>query len=512
MIDYTIILDKVDEVYISPSKITIEQQLELGEEFSCKAKDFWFHPKFRTGEWSGELKYYNRNTNQFPIGLLPQFIRFCKKFNYNYKFNFDISELKCEIDDDDVDKLYKSIFKKGYIPRDYQDYAIKKALRNKRGIIEHPTASGKSLVLYTLIRFILATTEKKVLLVVPSINLVKQMFSDFVDYGWSSCESYATLIYGAAKKRDWNKPIIISTWQSIHKKSPEFFRDFGMVIIDETHGAKAASLKSILEKSSNADYRIGLTGSLQDINIKNEKADFLTISGYLGPVIAKEKTSDLIDKGFLSDIMVANIFIKYPKDIVDLTKYESYSYVEEVDIIQSYANRNKILDYIINHSKKDNNILILCHEIEDHLLVVKDYIENHFEDWNLHIIYGKTTANQREKIRNEMRGKGGNILLASYGTLSTGVNIPRLHQVVFYSSYKSKIKVLQSIGRGLRKHESKSKLILWDIVDDLTYKTYRAGKEILHKNYVYSHWLKRLSYYKKQGFKFVNKQIDLEKL
>ena len=511
-----IILDKEDEVFLRTSKITIGQQLELGEAFSWKAKDFWFHPKFRAGTWNGTVHFYNRNTYTFPIGLLPYFVNFCKKFNYSYKLNFDISELKCDISDEDIDRLYTSIFKNSFKPRGYQDIAIKKALHSKRGIIEHPTASGKSLILYALIRFVLATTEKKVLLVVPSINLVNQMFVDFKSYGWDNCESYTSLIFGTSKRKDWNKSIIISTYQSIAKKSQEFFNDFGMVLIDECHGGKAISYKYILEKCINAEYRIGLTGSLQDINNKNEKAEYLTIAGYLGPVIAKEKTQDLIEQGFLSKILIANIILKYPEKYINLTKFDSYDYIQEIDIIQSYDKRNKILDYILNHINKDHNILILCHEIDEHLKVVEEYINKyinkHLKNWKLHIIYGQTAANKRENIRQEMIHNGGNILLASYGTLATGVNIPRLHHIIFFSSYKSKIKVLQSIGRGLRKHDSKEKLILWDITDDLTYITYQAGKEIFHKNYVYKHWIKRLEYYKSQGFKFINKQIDLEKL
>ncbi|MEM4261311.1 MAG: DEAD/DEAH box helicase family protein [Candidatus Woesearchaeota archaeon] len=512
MIDYTIELEKVNEVFVRTSKITIEQQLELREAFSAKAKDFWFDPRVRAGTWDGTLRFYNMQTNCFAIGLMPYFINFCKKHNYKYKFNFDVSDLRCDIADDDIKQLYQKIFKNSFKPREYQDFAIKKALRNKRGIIEHPTASGKSIIIYSLIRFMLATSDRKVLLVVPNINLVEQMFSDFKDYGWNSCESYCSLIYGTSKRKDWNNQLIISTWQSIYKKDISHFKDFGMVIIDETHGAKASSLKTILEKCVNADFRIGLTGSLQDKNEKNEKADFLTISGYLGPVIAKENTQDLIDQGFLSNIIIANLLLKYPDEFIELTKFESYNYMQEIEIIQSYNKRNKVLDFILNNIDKSHNVLILCHEIEDHLKVVEDYISKNFKDWNFNVIYGQVNANKREIIRREMIQKGGNILLASYGTVSTGVNIPRLHHIIFFSSFRSKIKVLQSIGRGLRKHESKEKLILWDIVDDLTYKTYHAGKEVLHKNYVYIHWLQRLKYYKFQNFKFITKQIDLEKL
>ena len=512
MINHEIVLEKVNEVFIRTSKITLEQQLELSEAFSCKIKDWWFNPKVKAGTWDGSIRYYNRNTCEFPTGLLPYFINWCKQFNYNYKFDFDVNDLKCDISDEEIDKIYQKVFKNSFKLREYQNLAIRKALRSKRGIIEHPTASGKSSLIYTLIRFALFTKDKKILLIVPSINLVEQMFNDFIDYGWDTAESYVSLIYGTSKKKDLDKPIIVSTWQSIYKKDISFFEDFGMVICDEVHGTKAISYKSILEKCINAEYRIGLTGSLQDKEDKNDKADHLTIVGYMGPVIARESTRDLIDKGFLSDIKIVNLLLKYEEKYINLTKFESYNYQQEIEIIQEHKKRNKVLDFIINNADKSHNILILCHEIDDHLKIVEEYLRQTQEGWKINIIHGKINANKRELIRHDMIDNGGNILLASYGTLSTGVNIPRLHQVVFFSSYKSKIKILQSIGRGLRKHNSKDKLILWDITDDMTYKTYNTGREILHQNYVYKHWLQRLKYYKQQGFKFINKEIFLENL
>lgn len=348
MINHEIVLEKVNEVFIRTSKITLEQQLELSEAFSCKIKDWWFNPKVKAGTWDGSIRYYNRNTCEFPTGLLPYFINWCKQFNYNYKFDFDVNDLKCDISDEEIDKIYQKVFKNSFKLREYQNLAIRKALRSKRGIIEHPTASGKSSLIYTLIRFALFTKDKKILLIVPSINLVEQMFNDFIDYGWDTAESYVSLIYGTSKKKDLDKPIIVSTWQSIYKKDISFFEDFGMVICDEVHGTKAISYKSILEKCINAEYRIGLTGSLQDKEDKNDKADHLTIVGYMGPVIARESTRDLIDKGFLSDIKIVNLLLKYEEKYINLTKFESYNYQQEIEIIQEHKKQKKV-DLPVSH-------------------------------------------------------------------------------------------------------------------------------------------------------------------
>ena len=167
------------------------------------------------------------------------------------------------------------------------------------------------------------------------------------------------------------------------------------------------------------------------------------------------------------------------------------TYQREVDDINSYKNRNLALDYIIKNCKDDENILILVSKI-DHLRDTKLYLEKKFKNKKVYEIYGETDADVREEIRKSLEKDSGSILVATYGTFSTGSNVKKLHHIVLFSSYKSQIKVLQSIGRGLRKHESKEFVTVWDCVDKLDY-IYDKKK---CKNWTYQHWEKnRLEYY-----------------
>lgn len=492
-----ITIDMLNEVFLRIN-CNIEQAMELKEYTSCYAPNFMFNPRFRAKIWNGKISFFNMKDQTLPIGLLPQFFKFCEEFNYNYQFKFDKLNLYNVISNDELLEFYKVIFKDTeYFPRDYQDESIQKALKNKRGVIVLPTASGKSAVIYCIIRFLLAQ-DKKILLVVPSINLTEQMFTDFIDYGFKNAEDFCSVLYNKSTKYNENRPILISTWQSIYKRPESFFEKFDAVIEDEAHGGKSTSLQTVLKKCINAEYRIGLTGTLP-----TNQAELFTIFGYLGPKIYYKKSKELIDRGVLSKIKIANLVLRYSDNAIQSIKDSTYS--EQTDFVIQYEPRNDIFKFIINKVDQKHNILILCYKIE-HLKNIEKYIKQNFPNKSLYVVYGKTEADEREEIRKLMEKMDGAILLASYGTLSTGVNIKKIHHVVFASSYKSKIKVLQSIGRGLRKHDSKDKLVLWDIVDNLCF-TKRTGN--IKTNYTYEHWLQRLKFYKEQGFSFLNKEIKI---
>jgi len=393
-------LDKVNEVYFQVRNLTRSSALEIKEHFSCKIENFWFHPKVRAKIWDGTISFYDWNNQTIPIGLFPQFVKFCKKFGYEYHTTFNRDEIINEISDEEFDNFYENIFKESsFEPRDYQDECIKKALRMKRGIIESPTASGKSLVIYSILRFILGVAEGKLLLIVPNVSLVNQMFSDFQEYGWQHAEDYCSLIFSGSKKINWDRPIIISTWQSIYKKGPDFFNKFQAVIVDETHGAKSNSIQTCLKKCTNAEYRIGVTGTMPE-----ELHNQYTIYGFLGPKIFEMRSKDLIDKGVLSKIKIANLMIEYPKEVTqkywhtDDGKIKKTPYQEELDTIYGYQERNKVFNYIIDRINPKDNILILCHKIS-HLKDIKNYLEEHFPNHEIYEIYGKTEAEERERIR-----------------------------------------------------------------------------------------------------------------
>ena len=492
-----IIVEKVNEVFIK-LKCDMSQTLEIRQYFTCYAPNFQFHPKFRAKIWDGKLCFYDYRTNTLPIGLLPKLAKFAKQFDYELDFQFDLSKMSNNISIDDLSDYLDKVFKDIDItPRDYQLDAIHKSLTNKRGIVLSPTGSGKSLIIYSMIRFLLGM-NKKTMLVVPNISLVEQMYSDFKSYGWDNIDNHVTKLYNGVKP-DFNKEILITTWQSIYKKQESFFKDYEALLIDETHQAKSLSIQTIAKKSVNAEYRIGLTGTLP-----TEDSDIFNIYGYLGPVIFKQKTKELQKLGVLSDISIVNLLLQYPEEMVKLNKQRPY--VEEVETITTYANRNKVFKYIFDKIEDKQNSVVLCHKIE-HLKAIEEYLlENLNDKYSVYVIYGAVKPVERERIRHLMDQEENLILLGTYATLSTGINIKKLHHVIFASSYKSKIKILQSIGRGLRTHETKEKMVLWDIVDDLRYTTRNGTKG---KNHVYKHFEERLKFYNEQEFKFFNKDYKL---
>ena len=477
----------------------IGTHLELKEHVSCYATNYKFHPKFKARIWNGKISFYDIRTHMYPIGLLPQVYECAAKFGYKVKLNFDVSHLSHKISDDELEDFSFKIFKEGFELRDYQFNAVKSALTNKRGVCLSATASGKSAMIYTIFRYLIGPlNKKKTMLIVPNTSLVEQMFSDFIDYGWTEINKYVTKLY-AGRKPDFSKPILITTWQSIYKQPESFFKDFDAVIVDECQNAKAMSISSVMKKCKKSDYRLGFTGTLP-----TERADEMNIKSSLGPVIFELKSKELIDRGVLSMIYIANVLLKYSSEVIATQKGRSYP--EEVRFIESYMNRNKSFDFIFKHIKDKQNTLILCNHI-DHLIHIEYYIRENFDKkYVIYKIHGEIDTAEREKIRKLMEIGENVILLASYGTMSAGVNIKRIHNVVFASSSKSKIRVLQSIGRGLRKHDSKEYVVLWDLVDSLSYIN-KNGREVF--NYSMQHWHERLNFYTDQGFKYHNTVIHL---
>tara|TARA_Y100000310_G_scaffold128918_1_gene128078 strand:- start:1462 stop:2985 length:1524 start_codon:yes stop_codon:yes gene_type:complete len=484
-----------------------EQSMELYSYFECYTKDYRFNPKFKAKIWNGKISFFNRYDSTLPIGLIYKLPEFIKRYGYKLFLNFDTKSFFNDIKIGDMDNFYKKIFKDSvYYPRDYQNESIHAAISKKRGVLEVATGGGKSLIIYSLIRFIMTQGTGKILLVVPNVGLTIQMFNDFVEYGWSKANDEISVLYHDSGRYDKNKRILISTWQSIYKRPEGFFRDFDGVLVDETHGAASDSLQKILKKAKNAEYRIGLTGTLPD-----EIVDIHNIYGYIGPKLIQVSTDRLIKEGYLSKIKIANLLIQYPKEIVK--KYKNCKYDEEVRFITTHPERNKVFDYIINNINTTDNVLVLCTKV-DHVKSIYDYISKLVDGTKrkVFLIHGKIDVEKREKIRQFTEKNDGVIIVGTYGTISMGVNIKKLHHVISASSYKKKLKFLQAIGRGLRLHDSKEQMIWWDIVDDMRWEKRKGSIQKFGYNHTFTHFQQRLKQYDKQNFKYINKKVDLSEL
>ena len=330
-------------------------------------------------------------------------------------------------------------------------------------------------MIYSIVRYY-AATAKKILIIVPTTSLVEQMVNDFVDYGWSA-EDFIHKIYGG-KDKNTDKNIIISTWQSIYKFPKRYFDDIDCVIGDEAHLFKSKSLTGIMTKLHNAKYRFGFTGTLD-----GSKTHKWVLEGLFGSCDRVTKTDDLIKSGYLSKFRIKVLLCKHPAQ-----HFETYQ--DEIDYLVSHRGRNNLIKNLVNDL--DGNTLVLFNYIEKHGEPLHDLINSTVDkDRKVFFVHGGTEVEDREEVRQITEQENDSIIVASYGTFSTGINIKRLHNIVFASPSKSRIRNLQSIGRVLRRGEGKTMATLYDIADDI------GGQ-----NYTLRHLNERVNIYNEENFKY----------
>ena len=470
-------LEKFNEVYL---RVKCEPSIgkELSEFFTFEVPNAKFMPSVRNRVWDGRIRLFSPATGKIFLGLLPYVRKFLQKQGHlpiKYTGDFRRRLIDKELVKKFVDKI--STIK----IRDYQLDAIHHILNNDRGLILSPTGSGKSFIIYVLIRYYVDfLQEQKVLVVVPTTSLVEQMYSDFAEYGWIS-EDYCHRLY-AGREKSTDKKVVISTWQSIYKMPKSYFSQFGAVFIDECHLAKAKSLTGIMTKLQDCKYRIGTTGTLDGTEVHQ-----LVLEGLFAKHEQVTTTTQLIKEKHLSNLHISCIVLGHVKE-----NRVTRTYQEEMEYLSTHRLRNLFIAKLVN--TLEGNTLVLAQYIEKQLvplcLMVTEIV-----DRPVHLIYGATPTEDREKVRKLVeKSVDSSIILASYGTFSLGINIKRLHNIVFASPYKSQIKVLQSIGRGLRTAEDKKQLKVFDISDDLSYNS--------RENYTLKHLGYRVEIYNKEEFEY----------
>jgi len=484
-----IIIQKKNEIYL---KVETEPHIhqELSEYFTFEVPGAKFMPQYRSKYWDGKIRLYSNHTGELYVGLLDKLVSWAKNCEYTVEFKdnkfygspFEENEL---ISVEGVSDYMKSISR--HEPRDYQVNAVYDALRYNRKLLISPTASGKSLMIYSIVRYFVEK-EHNVLLIVPTTSLVEQMYKDFEDYGWNA-EEYCHKIY-SGKEKSTNKNVVITTWQSIYNLPRSFFDNFDVVIGDEAHQFKSKSLVGIMTKMDNAKYRFGFTGTLD-----GSQTHKWVLEGLFGPSYKVTQTQELIQKGYLSKLQIKVLLLKHNEHQFD-------EYEEEIQ-------------YLITHDKRNNFIKNLSLDLKGNTLILYSRVETHGQplyeminssaakDRKIFFVYGGVDAEEREKVREITEKENDSIIVASYGTFSTGINIKNLHNIVFASPSKSRVRNLQSIGRVLRKGENKNKAVLYDIADDITYKS--------KKNYTLNHLIERIKIYNEEKSNYEIIQLDFKK-
>jgi superfamily II DNA or RNA helicase len=483
-----VIIHKKNEVYI---KLECEPHIlyELQEYFTFEVPGAKFMPQMRNKHWDGYIRLLSAHTGEIYVGLLPKVIDKLNLHNYTYEFRdnkfyglpFEVNE---EISYEGVKDYMSSIC--AHSPREYQIDGVYDALRHNRKLLISPTASGKSLMIYSIVRYYVDKGQK-ILLVVPTTSLVEQMYKDFQDYGWDA-DSYCHRIYSGREKTN-EHAVTITTWQSIYKLERSFFEDYSVIIGDEAHLFKSKSLISIMSKAHNAKYRFGFTGTLDGTQTHK-----WVLEGLFGPSYKVTKTAELIQQGHLSKLDIRCLVLKHKPH-----KFENYE--DEVQFIINHDRRNKFITNLVLDLK--GNTLILYSRVATHGEPLYNLINNLKEnDRKVFFIHGGVDAEERELVREITEKENNAIIVASYGTFSTGVNIRNLHNVIFASPSKSRVRNLQSIGRVLRKGSNKTKAMLYDIADDCTINS--------KKNYTLNHFIERIKIYNEENFNYEILTINLK--
>jgi len=477
---------KKNEVYITIHSDEEYVHRELADYFTFEVPEAKFlkrNPRYKY--WDGTIRLYSPATGDLYHGLMKHVQTWADEKQYIVEY--EKNDWYGDIEDDN--KFVSPAGVKHFMdkisnikPRDYQYKAVYEAIKYNRKLLLSPTGSGKSLMIYAIVRYY-AATAKKILIVVPTTSLVEQMVNDFVSYGWNADDFIHKIYSGKDKVTDKN--IIISTWQSIYKFPKRYFDDIDCVIGDEAHLFKSKSLTGIMTKLHNAKYRFGFTGTLD-----GSKTHKWVLEGLFGECEQVTKTDDLIKDGYLSKFRIKVLLCKHAPQ-----HFESY---------------HDEMEYLVEHKGRNNLIKNLVNDLEGNTLVLFNYVEKHGEplyelinstidpERKLFFVHGGTDVEDREEVRQITETESNAIIVASYGTFSTGINIKRLHNIVFASPSKSRIRNLQSIGRVLRKGEGKDIATLYDIADDI------GGQ-----NYTLKHLNERVNIYNNENFKYEVIRVNL---
>ena len=482
-----ITLKKKNEVYVTVHSNEEYVHRELSDYFTFEvpeAKYLKKNPRYKY--WDGTIRLYSPSTGALYHGLVDHLQTWANEKQYSVQY--EKNDWYGDIVDDNkfvslpavkvfMDKI--STIK----PRDYQYRAVYEALKNNRRLLLSPTGSGKSLMIYSIVRYY-AATAKKILIIVPTTSLVEQMVNDFISYGWNA-DDFVHKIY-SGKDKNTDKDIIISTWQSIYKFPKRYFDDIDCVIGDEAHLFKSKSLTGIMTKLHNAKYRFGFTGTLD-----GSKTHKWVLEGLFGSYEQVTKTEELIKSGYLSKFRIKILLCKHAPQYFD-------SYHDEMEYLVEHKGRNNLIKNLVKDI--EGNTLVLFNYIEKHGTPLYELINNNVDDARkVFFVHGGTDVEDREEVRQITETESNAIIVASYGTFSTGINIKRLHNIIFASPSKSRIRNLQSIGRVLRKGEGKDIATLYDIADDI------GGQ-----NYTLKHLNERVNIYNDENFRYEVIKVNLK--
>jgi superfamily II DNA or RNA helicase len=514
-----VVIEKISEVHLKISGSSDAEQ-EIKDYFTFKAPGYKYHPRFKARMWNGDMSLLDMRTKRLPAGNITRLLDFLKDEDIEVRFvENELHGLPTSIDDEITREEIKEFclslkpwsFKQleetgnGYLEiYEYQIDAIYESLRNRRLTLISPTASGKSLILYCIIRWFLHKDSTfRIILTVPNIGLVNQMFADFDEYshknGWRVEDLAQKLFTGQSK--ELTKQILITTWQSLKNVIPKsggskVLNTYDAVLVDEAHSAKGKELQILLAAMTLIPYRIGTTGTQTD------PVNQLLIEGMLGPIYRVVTTKELMDGGKVSQMKIQAVVLRYTAEERKLVsqktkKKASYEYPQEQEFIHTHTKRNR---FVRNIALACEGVTLVLFKSKDHGKLLFNTIKERATK-PIYYVDGDVDGMVRENMRQHINKTHEDcILVCSYGTFSTGINIPSIRNIIFAGTSRSSIRVLQSIGRGLRLYKDKM-LTLIDLVDDIKY--------LSKKNFALNHFEERLKIYQREQFTIKIKEVQL---
>jgi len=489
-----------------------KKQIEIS--LTKKIHNFYFHPLVKKKLWDGNICFIEKKGGawKIPIGLWREVLQ----IGEDYAIEIEIGGLDKIVNNDltleEYTQWVNEFFAGGIggdpekMPRDYQIETAWKLIKYRYSISEVATSSGKTLISFMIFAYLKQKgLIRKFLMIVPSTNLVFQGSEDFEDYGLHKLGSKIQQIGGGSKLRE-GCDVIIGTFQSLVKQDQEFFEEADLVFVDEAHHTNSMSIKKIVAQCMHSRWRFGLTGTLT----KRGTADYLTIQQFLGPLIVEISPSFLFDNNYATPVSIKIVVMDWlEKEFKDkladlklnnnnLEGNEVYN-LERKLVVESKKRLNYVVDFM---SKTSKNSLVLFQSVKDEYgKQIWNLLREKNNEKEVFYVDGDTSEGLREEYKSRMASGNNKILIATYGTFSTGISINNLHNIFLVESYKSEVLIKQSLGRGMRQMEGKEKVNIIDFVDDFSSTKYQ--------NYLMKHSEARIQIYKNESFEYKIYKVKL---
>ena len=474
-----------DEVNIKLDGLDLDVRRKLVNTFKYDVPYARYLPAVRLGRWDGKVSYFQMGGSTF-VNLLPEIIPILEDFNYDIELD-DQRDYKTTFEFEQVteNSFSQHTWPKNHpragdpvLLRDYQVEIVNNFLANPQCLQEVATGAGKTIMTAALSQR--CESHGRSIVIVPNKSLVTQTEADYKNLGLD-----VGVFFG--DRKEFGRTHTICTWQSLNvllkntKNATanisigEFLEGVVCVIVDEVHMAKADALKTLLTGvMSRVPIRWGLTGT-----IPKEKFESQSLLVSIGPVISQLAASELQDRGVLAQ---CHVNIVQLVDHAEFTNYQS-----ELKYLLEEENRLKTIANLVRQVNTTGNTLVLVDRIAAGQALVEQ-LENAV------FVSGSTKAGDRQSEYDEIATSTGKIIVATYGVAAVGINLPRIFNLVLLEPGKSFVRVIQSIGRGIRKAEDKDHVEIWDITS-----TCKFAKR---------HLTKRKTFYKEANYPFTQEKLE----